>query len=106
MDIRKTRAYKYALECVNDTSGKTPKYVRLQAGEWLAIADGKRAYYLPSREIYRFCVEASDLPAGELAAQEHEVLDVDLVVAVKVAGGQEYLLLLSFCNERMSSQCL
>ena len=44
MDIRKTRAYKYALECVNDTSGKTPKYVRLQAGEWLAIADGKRAY--------------------------------------------------------------
>ena len=44
MDIRRTRAYKYALECVNDTAGKTPKYVRLQAEEWLAVADGKRAY--------------------------------------------------------------
>ncbi|MBR6968463.1 MAG: terminase [Ruminococcus sp.] len=44
MDIRKTRAYKYAQNCAVDTSGKTPKYVRKQAEEWLAIANGERAY--------------------------------------------------------------
>ena len=44
MDIRKTRAYKYALSCVNDDSGRTPKYVKLQAAEWIAIADGERDY--------------------------------------------------------------
>ena len=44
MDIRKTRAYKYAQACAGDTSGKTPKYVRKQAEEWLAIADGKSDY--------------------------------------------------------------
>lgn len=44
MDIRKTKAYKYAEFCVKNTDGKVPKYVKLQAAEWLAIADGKRDY--------------------------------------------------------------
>ncbi len=44
MDIRRTKAYKYALECAGDESGRTPKYVKKQAEEWLAVAEGKRAY--------------------------------------------------------------
>lgn len=44
MNICKTRAYKYAQLSAGDASGKTPKYVRKQTEEWLAVADGKRAY--------------------------------------------------------------
>lgn len=44
MDICKTRAYKYAQQCIADESGKTPKYVKLQAEEWIAIANGEREY--------------------------------------------------------------
>ena len=44
MDIRKTKAYKYAQLCAGDDSGRTPKYVRLQAQQWLRIADGKCSY--------------------------------------------------------------
>jgi phage terminase large subunit-like protein len=44
VDIRKTKAYKYAEFCVSEDTGKVPKYVKLQAIEWLAIADGKRDY--------------------------------------------------------------
>lgn len=44
MDICKTRAYKYAQQCIADESGKTPKYVKLQAAEWIAIAGGERDY--------------------------------------------------------------
>lgn len=44
MDIRRTKAYKYAEFCVNNDDGKVPKYVKLQAAEWLAIANGERSY--------------------------------------------------------------
>ena len=44
MDIRRTKAYKYAEFCVNNDDGKVPKYVKLQAAEWIAIANGERSY--------------------------------------------------------------
>lgn len=44
MDISKTRAYKYAQQCIADKSGKTPKYVIRQTTEWVEIVDGKRGY--------------------------------------------------------------
>lgn len=39
--ITETKAYKYASWCVSDKSGKVPRYVKLQAAQWLEIADGK-----------------------------------------------------------------
>ena len=39
--MRNTRAYKYAKWCVEEQEGKVPKYVKMQAEQWLAIADGK-----------------------------------------------------------------
>ena len=39
--MQNTRAYKYARWCVDDTEGKAPKYVKIQAKQWLDVADGK-----------------------------------------------------------------
>lgn len=39
--IRKSRAYKYALWCVEEKERKVPKYVKKQAKEWLDIIEGK-----------------------------------------------------------------
>ena len=41
VDIKDTRAYKYAVKCVNDDSGKTGRYIKKQCAQWLEIADGK-----------------------------------------------------------------
>lgn len=41
MKISDTKAYKYAHWCAHSGSSKVPKYVRLQAQQWLDIADGK-----------------------------------------------------------------
>lgn len=40
MGFEKDEAYQYAKDCVNDTSGNIPVYVKKQAESWLAIADG------------------------------------------------------------------
>ena len=39
--VREGKAYQYACWAKNDTTGKAPKYVKLQADQWLRIADGK-----------------------------------------------------------------
>lgn len=39
--VRDGKAYRYALWCGNDTEGKVPKYVKMQAEQWVNIADGK-----------------------------------------------------------------
>lgn len=41
VDITKTRAYRYALECADEGNEKVGKYVRKQCVLWLEIADGK-----------------------------------------------------------------
>lgn len=42
MRIQDTKAYQYAKWCAYSSSPRVPKYVRLQCGEWIDIADGKR----------------------------------------------------------------
>lgn len=39
--IRDSRAYKYALWCVEEGNRKVPKYVKKQAKSWIDIVDGK-----------------------------------------------------------------
>lgn len=39
--VKDTRAYAYAQWCVADQDGMVPHYVKLQAADWLRIADGK-----------------------------------------------------------------
>lgn len=38
--VKDGKAYQYAEWCMNETEGKVPKYVKIQAEKWLEIADG------------------------------------------------------------------
>lgn len=40
MTVDQTPAYVYARWCVDDQSGKVPRYVKIQAKKWIDIADG------------------------------------------------------------------
>ncbi len=51
--IRESRAYKYALKCVNDSSGRVGKYVKKQCAAWLEIADGKDPGCYVSEKAYK-----------------------------------------------------
>ena len=53
IDIKDTRAYKYAVKCVNDDSGKTGRYVKKQCAQWLEIADGKDPDCYISEKAYK-----------------------------------------------------
>jgi len=39
--IKDSRAYKYALWCIEEGNRKVPKYVKKQAKSWIDIVDGK-----------------------------------------------------------------
>ena len=41
MTVRENPAYSYASWCLKDRTGKVPKYVKLQAEQWIRIADGE-----------------------------------------------------------------
>lgn len=43
MRIWETAAYEYAVWCTGNTGGRVPQYVRKQALQWIAIADGEHA---------------------------------------------------------------
>ena len=53
VDIKDTRAYKYAVKCVNDDSGKTGRYIKKQCTQWLEIADGKDPDSYISEKAYK-----------------------------------------------------
>ncbi|MGN1416240.1 MAG: hypothetical protein ACI4XF_05325, partial [Oscillospiraceae bacterium] len=52
-NIKDTRAYRYAVKCVNDDSGKTGLYVKKQCAQWLEIADGKDPDSYISEKAYK-----------------------------------------------------
>lgn len=52
-NIKDTRAYRYAVKCVNDDSGKTGRYVKKQCAQWLEIADGKDPESYISEKAYK-----------------------------------------------------
>lgn len=41
MEVKESRAYKYAQWCIEEGNRKVPKYVKKQCKAWLDIADGK-----------------------------------------------------------------
>lgn len=50
------KAYKYAKWCVEDTEGKAPKYVKLQAEQWIKIVDGNdKCSYVDEKEYEKIC---------------------------------------------------
>lgn len=51
-DFRESRAYKYAKFAATDDSGKTPKYVKRQCGQWLEIVDNKTDYAWFDEDVY------------------------------------------------------
>lgn len=51
-DFFESRAYKYAKYAAADESGKTPKYVKRQCGQWLEIVDNKTDYARFDEDVY------------------------------------------------------
>lgn len=69
--IRNSRAYRYALRCAEDDSGKVGKYVRKQCRQWLDIADGRVSGCYVSEKDY---TKVSNL----LKIMEHPNLGVSM----------------------------
>ena len=55
------KAYDYARWCVEETEGKVPRYVKLQAQQWLEIADGKDPEAYVDETIFRLRLPLSRL---------------------------------------------
>ena len=55
MDIKETRAYKYAVWCVDPENKKVGRYVKKQCAEWLETADGKSTSRVDEKELKRVC---------------------------------------------------
>lgn len=54
--IQEGKAYGYAVWCINETEGKVPKYVKMQAADWLNIADGNdEDAYVDEKEYEKIC---------------------------------------------------
>ena len=52
MEIKESKAYKYAQWCVRETNRKVPRYVKLQARDWLKKADGlDEEAYVDEKEL-------------------------------------------------------
>lgn len=51
--IKESRAYKYAVQCTSDNTGKVGRYVKKQCGQWLDIADGKDPDCYVSEKAYK-----------------------------------------------------
>lgn len=54
--VKDTKAYKYAMWCVEETERKCPKYVKKQAEAWLKIVDGlDDEAYVDEKAVDRIC---------------------------------------------------
>ena len=52
MDVKSGKAYQYAKWCINDADGKVPRYVKMQARDWIRIADGDDPEALVDENAY------------------------------------------------------
>ena len=52
MDVKSGKAYQYAKWCTNDADGKVPRYVKMQARDWIRIADGEDPEALVDENAY------------------------------------------------------
>lgn len=75
LDIKNTRAYKYAEKCVNDDSGKTGRYVKKQCEQWLEIADGNVPGCYISEKAYQKVI-------GILKLMVHPDLNKDMYICI------------------------
>lgn len=91
MDITKTKAYIYALECSTDTSGRTPCYVKKQAQKWLAIADGKCSYAKIGLNRYKYI-------RSFLKMMVHPDLHIDMYSALEPYA--HFLIFAIYCTMR------
>ncbi|ELC8404025.1 terminase TerL endonuclease subunit [Clostridium perfringens] len=56
MNIRESKAYKYAYHCANSNDPKVGKYIRLQSKKWVDIVDGKANYaYIDEDKFNMIC---------------------------------------------------
>lgn len=54
--VKDGKAYQYAKWCLEDTEGKVPKYVKIQAEKWLQIADGNDdEAYVDEKSYEKIC---------------------------------------------------
>lgn len=56
MNIESGKAYQYATWCITGDGGKVPKYVKMQAADWLKIANGEdEEAYVDEKEYEKIC---------------------------------------------------
>ncbi len=56
MNIEEGKAYRYATWCIEETEGKVPKYVKMQAADWLKIANGEdEEAFVDEKEYEKIC---------------------------------------------------
>ncbi|UKI15963.1 MAG: hypothetical protein L6V87_09720 [Ruminococcus sp.] len=97
MNITDTRAYRYALFCVNETDGKVGRYVKKQCEKWLEIADGRNpdayvsmAEYKRISGILRLMVHP-DLNCPMLTGlEDYAMLFIAAVLCTKGRDGRRY----------------
>lgn len=50
--VRDGKAYQYAKWCIEETDGLVPRYVKIQSGKWIEIADGKNEEAYVDETVY------------------------------------------------------
>lgn len=96
-DFRESRAYQYAEFAANDNSGKTPKYVKRQCGQWLEIVDNKADYayfdeavYLKIEKLLKIMVHP-DLGGSMLdGLEDYALLFIAALFCTKTPDGRRY----------------
>ena len=83
-DIKDTRAYRYAVKCVNDDSGKTGRYVKKQCAQWLEIADGKDPDCYISEKAYKKVTGILKLMGVDPNAKGNRITEDELKTLVDV----------------------
>lgn len=74
--IQEGKAYQYAVWCINETEGKVPKYVKMQAADWLNIADGDdEDAYVDEKEYEKICKLLKLMVHPDLRCSIHDGLE-------------------------------
>lgn len=96
-DFCESRAYKYAKFAAEDSSGKTPKYVRRQCEQWLELVDGKTEYayfdeavFAKIEKLLRLMVHP-DLGGSMLdGLEDYALLFIAALFCTKTPDGRRY----------------
>ncbi len=74
--VKDGKAYQYAEWCAAETEGKAPHYVKIQAEQWLSVADGQDAEaYVDEEQYDKICKLLKLIVHPDLKCSMYEGLD-------------------------------